>query len=806
MKSFSSPKLISVYLLIFILFFKTERIFAFKTNKVVDYIDLSLSSTSNLVNPEIGSSVSYTIKLKNEGGTMATNVVVLNTLPSNFELKSVITSVGSYSIDGTKVNWELGNVSASASESIITFKGTVTGEGPQTNKAEVFSHEEIDVDSSPNNLSYAEDDITFACVSIPFKYCKEQTIEIQANAPAGFTNYQWYKDGQAINNANGMMYTITSIGSYTFTAINSTLGSTCPLELCCPILVENYLPFTFQTILLNPLCNQSNGSVTATANDPYTYSINGGDFSTNSIFNNLTAGTYVISGKDAKGCVINKSINLTSEGSPAVAGVVIAQPFCGQANGSFKVETTGGKGPFTYSIDGANYVKSNVFENLSEGSYTIYVKDSLGCLTPLLISLKNRFSGVALNGNIVCDNLGKSKVTLNASGGVSPYLFSDGAGFFSDSVFTKTNGTYVFDVRDSKGCVSSITSVVDCPVTCTNPSYKYCKDEPIDIKAEIQAGYTNYQWYKNGQAISGANKQIYNITSIGVYTYSASSVEAGSNCNFVQCCPITVERYPEIEYTTTLTQLDCAGSGKGAISVSTSSGTTPFTYSLNTGAYQSSSSFTNLSQGNYTVNVKDGNGCIASKENQVIQIGKAPNAPSIASDFTSICGTQKAILTATGCTGTITWAHNGSSENPIEVGAGTYTATCTNSCGTSVSSNSIQIKSGTAPNAPNITSDITSICGTQKAILTAKGCTGTIKWDTNGSSENPIEVGEGTYTATCTNSCGTSVSSNTIQIKSGSAPNAPNITSDITSICGTQKAILTAKGCTGTIKWDSNGS
>ena len=182
-----------------------------------------------------------------------------------------------------------------------------------------------------------------------------------------------------------------------------------------------------------------------------------------------------------------------------------------------------------------------------------------------------------------------------------------------------------------------------------------------------------------------------------------------------------------------------------------------------------------------------------------ISSGLAPIAPQIVADITSICGTQKATLTATGCSGTVTWS-NGSTQNPIQVGAGTYTATCSNSCGISLASNSIQISSGIAPMAPQIVADITSICGTQKATLTATGCSGTVTWS-NGSTQNPIQVGAGTYTATCTNSCGTSVSSNRIQISSGFAPMHQQIAADITNICGTQKATLTATGCTGTVTW-----
>ena len=82
-----------------------------------------------------------------------------------------------------------------------------------------------------------------------------------------------------------------------------------------------------------------------------------------------------------------------------------------------------------------------------------------------------------------------------------------------------------------------------------------------------------------------------------------------------------------------------------------------------------------------------------------------------------------------------------------------YTATCTNTCGTSGNSNSITISNGAAPAAPSITSNKTDVCSAEKATLTATGCEGgTITWSAGAGVGVSKEVGAGTYTATCTTS------------------------------------------------------
>jgi uncharacterized repeat protein (TIGR01451 family)/gliding motility-associated-like protein len=206
--------------------------------------------------------------------------------------------------------------------------------------------------------------------------------------------------------------------------------------------------------------------------------------------------------------------------------------------------------------------------------------------------------------------------------------------------------------------------------------------------------------------------------------------------------------------------------------------------------------------GTYTAKCK--NSCGTSLASNIIKIetGIVPTAPTISANKTSICGTEKAILTAIGCTGgTITWFGGGVGTTK-EVGAGTYTATCTTSCGVSVNSNSITIVTGQALTAPTIVANKTSICGTDKATLTASGCIGgTITWSSGGVGTTK-EVTAGTYTATCTNSCGTSNNSNSVTITSGQIPSAPTVVANKTSVCGTDKATLTATGCEGgTISW-----
>ena len=190
-----------------------------------------------------------------------------------------------------------------------------------------------------------------------------------------------------------------------------------------------------------------------------------------------------------------------------------------------------------------------------------------------------------------------------------------------------------------------------------------------------------------------------------------------------------------------------------------------------------------------------------------IEKGNKPSKPVVSTDKTICCDGEKATLTATGCdNGTITWT-GGLTGTSIQVStSGTYTATCTNICGTSQSSEPIVIRTGVKPTKPSITTTKETICGNETALLTATGCTtGTIKWST-GATGNTLTVSvAGTYSATCENLCGVSEASNVIEIKKGDAPNPPVVTASKTTICDSETASLTAAGCSGSLLW-SNGS
>ena len=65
---------------------------------------------------------------------------------------------------------------------------------------------------------------------------------------------------------------------------------------------------------------QGSGGTQYPGPDPYTYSINGVNYQTSPVFNNLQAGSYTVTVKDANGCTATKAVTITDNGSDEYEG------------------------------------------------------------------------------------------------------------------------------------------------------------------------------------------------------------------------------------------------------------------------------------------------------------------------------------------------------------------------------------------------------------------------------------------------------------------------------------------------------
>ena len=120
----------------------------------------------------------------------------------------------------------------------------------------------------------------------------------------------------------------------------------------------------------------------------------------------------------------------------------------------------------------------------------------------------------------------------------------------------------------------------------------------------------------------------------------------------------------------TATATDASSAANGSITI-TATGSTGFTYSLNNGAFGNSATFANLAAGDYTVNVRDGDGCTRST---TVRINTADACAGKTITFTSSATASDKCVAG----GTITVTAAGSTGFQYKLGStGTYGASGT---------------------------------------------------------------------------------------------------------------------------------
>jgi hypothetical protein len=139
-------------------------------------------------------------------------------------------------------------------------------------------------------------------------------------------------------------------------------------------------------------------------------------------------GSWVVTGPSAFTTTITVfSGNCSS--APLKVKVNSTNPICAnQTNGSMILTGSGGIPTYTYSLNGVNYQASNIFSSLGVGTYTVYIKDSVGNVystTETLVpqqSVQNYIVSLNLNEQTPQTFGTATSKTTNWSVGVSPQL------------------------------------------------------------------------------------------------------------------------------------------------------------------------------------------------------------------------------------------------------------------------------------------------------------------------------------------------------------------------------------------------
>jgi len=191
-------------------------------------------------------------------------------------------------------------------------------------------------------------------------------------------------------------------------------------------------------------------------------------------------------------------------------------------------------------------------------------------------------------------------LVLDAGPGYSTYSWNTGA--TTRTITVTAAGTYTVTVGNG-GCTASDDVIVNVtPALSITPTVTdiTCVTPLGQISVAATGGTPPYNYYI-GATNNGTDNVFENLRA-GMYTVSITDA---FGCGSARIVEVKNDPAKQLEATGTATPPTCFSSNDGSVDIQVSIGTPPFEYSLNGGNYQSVASFTGLSAGNYTVNVRN---------------------------------------------------------------------------------------------------------------------------------------------------------------------------------------------------------
>jgi len=498
------------------------------------------------------------------------------------------------------------------------------------------------------------------------------TVSMSATAATSYT-YTWLPSGGSAATASGL-----AAGTYTVNVVDN-FGCTSTANAA----VTEPLPLALTLTSTNVSCNGgSDGTITSNATGgttPYNYVWSHGAATPN--VSGLPIGTYTLNIADAHGCPATASVTL-SQPTPLAITPVVTNANCNQSDGSFTVTATGGAGGYSYSLNGGLFINPGSFTGLASNTYTVTVKDGNNCESSFPVTVGDNAgptASITATTHVSCFAGTDGTATITASGGTGTFVYLWSNGSATPTATGLTAGIYTVTATDGNGCVASTG------VTITQPTQLVANasgTDPLCNGGNTGTGLAG--------ALGGTPPYTYSWTTLPAQTTPGATGLVAGPYNVIitdsKLCQatasITLVNPPALTASITPVDLDCFNQCIGTATAVIGNATLPIQYTWTGG--QTTPIASGLCAGSYTVNIIDGNGCTATA-NTIINQPTQLVASIPTSGNESCFNTNDAFAQGTASGGTpgyaFTWSNTFVGANNINLDAGTYTLTVTDSKG-----------------------------------------------------------------------------------------------------------------------------
>jgi gliding motility-associated-like protein len=739
-------------------------------------------------NGSINVSPDNTITLTSAAGTENQTICV------NTPLTSI--TYGTTGATGAVISGLPAGVTGTWAADVVTISGTPTASGPfnytitLTGGCGTITANGI-ITVTPDNTitltSAAGTDNQTVCINTPMTSViygtTDATGAIITGLPAGVT-------GSWIANVVTISGTPTATGSFNYT-VTLTGG--------CGTVIENGTITVTLGNAMNLTSAAGTDNQTLCINTPIidiTYSTTGATGATitglpSGVTGNWSADVVTISGTPAASGPFNYTVTLTGGcGAITANGTITVTPdntitltsapgtdmqkVCiGNAITTITYITTGAIGagftglPAGMTVGWATNTVTVSGTPTTSGIYNYTINLIGGCgtiTTGGMLTVNDVPSGSTTVTDVLCNGAATGAIDLSVTGGTLPYSFLWSNGAVTEDPANLAAGTYTVTITDANLCTGIASGTITEPATplsgaiTTQTNVTVHDGNDGSVTVDGSGGIPSYM-YKLDTGVYQVSGTFGSLTA-GTYTVT---VQDANLCTFD--VPVTITQ-PTLPLSGTITsQIDvlCFGDATGSVTVTGIEGLTPYEYSLDGGAYQSSGTFSTLVAGSYTVTVRD---ALLDTFDVPVTIAQ-PAAPLTVTTIQvdELCaGAGSGSATATGADGTAPYSYSWSTT-PVQTGAtatglkaGNYTVTVTDANGCTANAN-VTITEPVAVTV--ITTQTNALCNggaTGTATAVPAGGTGSYAYSWNTS---PVQtgvtatgLGAGSYIVTVTDANG----------------------------------------------------
>lgn len=468
------------------------------------------------------------------------------------------------------------------------------------------------------------------------------------------------------------------------------------------------------------------GSITPTigGSGNYQYRINGGSWTVSTTgghtFTDVSDGTYIIHVRDASatGCVITLAA-VVIDALPIAPMVDYSVAY--NCDGTGNVTITPFDNTFIYTLNGTTQgpgVAANMFDNIAVGIQTLRVEYSPDCFVDTSVSIQdgNAFeASITAFDNLDCNGDSTGSITIDAANyGAGGFQYNvNGSAFVGPftsiqtitALNAQTHNIVVQDVNEPTSCTIPLSQVLTEPAavqvnaaittqfTCNNtgatitasttggtPTYQYQLE--ISDDADLSAPYNSIisveRTYQNSHIFT-------NVPASSVGESYVVRVRDTNNCEDVIDAAIIVTGPELIVFDTTPTAC-YTGNNDGSIVVNVTAGNSGYQFSLDGGPWRAPTpttattyTFEDLSNGTYTIEVRDQFGCPLVSNTQTVFLN--PNLNATVDVVNISCVDGSLTVTAMGGDGNFVYAFMPTGNVPVftDFGASnTFTVTAGN--------------------------------------------------------------------------------------------------------------------------------